>query len=41
MKKRCSICGCHYRDTMIFKSGYVCENCLEYLRESFHSDDSL
>ncbi|MDO5491306.1 MAG: hypothetical protein Q4F96_02765 [Bacillota bacterium] len=33
MKRKCSICGCHYRQAIAFKSGYVCENCLEYLRE--------
>ena len=37
MKKKCSICGCGYRNTLAFKNGFVCENCLGYLREQFHS----
>lgn len=35
MKNKCSICGCHYRSTHVFKNGRVCEHCLEYVQESF------
>ena len=30
MKKRCTICNCKY-DTISFKGGRLCENCLNYV----------
>lgn len=41
MKKKCSICGCHYRQTIAFKSGYVCDNCLEYLKGKSPSERKI
>ncbi len=38
-KKTCSICGRNYGDTMNFKSGYVCEHCLDYLREKYDREN--
>jgi len=37
MKERCSICGCTY-NIFAFKSGFVCEDCLNYLKGSFEID---
>lgn len=36
MTKKCSICGCSYRNTFVFRNGYVCENCLSYLRDKYN-----
>ncbi len=33
----CSICGHKYKG-ISFKSGYICETCLEYIKESYISD---
>ena len=33
MTKRCSFCG-GIRNNIKFKTGYVCEECLEYIRRS-------
>lgn len=30
----CSICGKDYKG-ISFKSGYVCESCLEYIKDSY------
>ena len=35
---KCSLCGCVKYDTFTFKKGYVCENCLEFLKEEFPSN---
>lgn len=32
MKKTCSICGGSYYNAFAFKGGYVCEDCLQYLK---------
>lgn len=37
MKGKCSICGSTY-DTFAFKGGYVCEDCLKYLKDSIQID---
>ncbi len=34
---QCSLCGCIKYDTFTFKDGFVCEQCLEFLRDEFHS----
>ena len=33
----CSICGLNYKG-ITFKKGFVCESCLEYIRDSNHPD---
>lgn len=33
----CSICGMNYKG-FTFKSGYVCESCLDYIKESCSPD---
>ena len=37
MKEKCSICGRTY-DTFAFKGGFVCEDCLSYIKDSFEID---
>ena len=37
---RCSLCNCVRYDTFMFKKGYVCEECLEFLRQGIHLPDS-
>ncbi|MDD4200747.1 MAG: hypothetical protein PHS19_05085 [Eubacteriales bacterium] len=37
MDNLCSICGCNY-DTYTFKGGYVCESCLNFVKENFGPD---
>lgn len=32
MQKTCSLCGGSYYNTFAFKGGYVCEDCLKYLK---------
>ena len=34
----CSICGQSYKG-IAFKSGYVCESCFDYIRNSCHSEE--
>ena len=36
-KRECSFCGKEY-DIFAFKGGYVCENCLQYIREQYLPD---
>ena len=38
---RCSLCGSAKYDTFTFRRGYVCEQCLEYLKEEFRFGGSL
>ncbi len=33
----CSICG-NYYNVISFKNGYVCEPCLDYIKESYEPD---
>lgn len=33
----CSICGNNYQ-TFSFKSGYICESCLDYIKDSYKTD---
>lgn len=33
----CSICGLNYKG-FSFKSGYICESCLEYIKDSYDPD---
>ena len=33
----CSICGLNYKG-FTFKHGFVCESCLEYIKDSFQED---
>lgn len=40
MKCKCSICGCTY-GTFEFKGGYVCEDCLSYIRETYQPDSQV
>ncbi len=40
MKEKCSICGRDY-DTFAFKGGFVCEGCLNYLKDSFDADAQM
>ncbi len=40
MEKKCSICGCAY-STFAFKGGFVCENCLQYVRDNYRADHRL
>ncbi len=36
----CSICGLNYKG-FSFKSGYICESCLDYIKDSYNpSGDS-
>ncbi len=37
---RCSLCGCAYYDMFSFKKGFVCENCLEFLKDEYHPSDT-
>jgi len=32
MKKTCTLCGCSYGEIYAFKSGNVCEDCLQFLK---------
>ena len=38
---RCSLCGCVRYDTLTFKKGYVCENCIAFLREDYLTDPAV
>ena len=33
MQKKCSFCGCTY-ETFSFKHGYVCDGCLQYIKNT-------
>ena len=35
---RCSLCNRVRYDTFSFRSGYVCEECLEFLKNEFSED---
>lgn len=37
MKHECSICGSTY-ETFAFKGGFVCEDCLSFIKDSFQLD---
>ncbi len=37
MEHKCSLCGCKY-ETFSFKHGYVCDECLRYIKDADHSD---
>lgn len=37
---KCSLCGCIHYNTISFKNGYVCEQCLEFIRFDFPGGDS-
>ena len=40
MKGKCSICGSTY-ETFAFKGGFVCEDCLKFLKNSFQVDPQV
>lgn len=40
MSNKCSLCGCTY-NTFAFKSGYVCECCLQYVRNNYEPDSQV
>ncbi|MDO4833697.1 MAG: hypothetical protein Q4A40_01515 [Bacillota bacterium] len=40
MNRKCSICGCTY-DTFAFKGGYICDACLQYVRNSLEPDTQV
>lgn len=33
MDHKCSLCGCTY-ETFSFKHGYVCDECLQYIKSA-------
>lgn len=35
----CSICGLNYKG-YAFKSGYICETCLEYIKNSYSHNEA-
>lgn len=37
---KCSLCGCVRYETFSFKNGYVCERCLEFLKDEYHPGGS-
>ena len=37
MQKKCSFCGCTY-ETFSFKHGYVCDGCLQYIKNTTKPD---
>ena len=41
MSDNCSICGRSYCDTYVFKGGFICEDCIHYIKDTFTSDGSL
>lgn len=38
MKKKCSFCGAAREEITKFKTGYVCDECLDYIRNTDTSD---
>ena len=34
MKKRCSLCGRDLYENTPFKAGYICEDCILYMKSS-------
>lgn len=38
---KCSLCGCKRYDTFTFKKGYVCEHCLEFLKDEYYPNRAL
>lgn len=41
MKKTCTLCGCVYGDLHVFKTGHVCEDCLQQLKSDFQVDSQV
>lgn len=41
MKKSCTLCGCVYGDMHVFKTGHVCEDCLQQLKSDFQADSQV
>ena len=41
MKKSCTLCGCIYGDMLTFKTGHVCEDCLQQLKSDFQVDSQV
>ena len=41
MKKSCTICGCKYDNLIVFKTGHVCEDCLQHLKSDFQPDSQV
>lgn len=37
MENKCSLCGCMY-ETFSFKHGYVCDGCLQDIKNACHDD---
>ena len=37
LKCKCSICGSTHYDIFLFKNGFICEHCLEQLRNEYRS----
>lgn len=35
----CSICGLNYKG-FSFKSGYICESCLDYIKDSYTPENA-
>ena len=35
LKCKCSICGSMNYDVVLFKNGFICEHCLELVRNEF------
>ena len=41
MKKSCTLCGCTYSQLFAFKTGHVCEDCLQHLKSDFQADSQV
>lgn len=41
MKKSCTLCGCSYGNMLVFKTGHVCEDCLQHLKNNFQVDSQV
>lgn len=35
-KCKCSLCGCVRYNTFSFKGGFICDHCLEFLRDGVY-----
>ncbi|MGF6376191.1 hypothetical protein M2140_001262 [Clostridiales Family XIII bacterium PM5-7] len=40
MEKNCSLCGNIYHNT-VFRGGFVCEDCIKYIKQTQHEKLSL
>ena len=40
MEHKCSFCGCTY-ETFSFKHGYVCDGCLQYIKDACKSESRV